>query len=92
MTGVQTCALPIFIVQDGLKVIDEVVHNIRESVKYVKGLDSKKLKFAGCLAMLPFLTSKKVRQDVPTRWNSTYLMIETCLKYRRAFVHLSSID
>uniref|UniRef100_A0A2N9IWT7 BED-type domain-containing protein n=1 Tax=Fagus sylvatica TaxID=28930 RepID=A0A2N9IWT7_FAGSY len=80
------------IVQDGLKVIDEVVHNIRESVKYVKGSDSRRLKFAGCLAMLPFLTSKKVRQDVPTRWNSTYLMIETCLKYRRAFVHLSSID
>uniref|UniRef100_A0A2N9IRW0 BED-type domain-containing protein n=1 Tax=Fagus sylvatica TaxID=28930 RepID=A0A2N9IRW0_FAGSY len=44
------------IVQDGLKVIDEVVHNIRESVKYVKGSDSRRLKFAGCLAMLPFLT------------------------------------
>uniref|UniRef100_A0A2N9IPK2 HAT C-terminal dimerisation domain-containing protein n=1 Tax=Fagus sylvatica TaxID=28930 RepID=A0A2N9IPK2_FAGSY len=42
------------IVQDGLKVIDEVVHNIRESVKYVKGSDSRRLKFAGCLAMLPF--------------------------------------
>ncbi|KAK9991761.1 hypothetical protein SO802_026746 [Lithocarpus litseifolius] len=41
---------------------------------------------------LPFLTSKKVRQDVPTRWNSTYLMIETCLKYRDAFSHLSRID
>jgi hypothetical protein len=80
------------IVQDGLKVIDEVVHNIRESVKYVKGSDSRRLKFVGCLTMLPFLTSKKVHQDVPTRWNSTYLMIEACVKYRRAFVHLSSID
>jgi hypothetical protein len=80
------------IVQDGLKLIDEVVYNIPESVKYVKCSHSRRLKFAGCLAMLSFLTRKKVRQDVPTRWNSTYLMIETCLKYRRAFVHLSSID
>jgi hypothetical protein len=49
------------IVQDGLKVIDEVVYNIHGSVKYVKSLDSRRLKFARCLAMLHFLTSKKVR-------------------------------
>ncbi|KAK9987421.1 hypothetical protein SO802_032372 [Lithocarpus litseifolius] len=53
---------------------------------------SGKLRFAQCLSELPFLISKKVRQDVPTRWNSTYLMIETCFKYRDAFSHLSRID
>ena len=80
------------IIQDGLKVINEVVYNLRESVKYVRGSNHRKLRFTQCLLELPFLTSMKVRQDVPTRWNSTYLMIETCLKYRDAFFHLNRID
>ena len=79
-------------IQDGLKVINEVVYNLCESVKYARGSDHMKLRFSQCLLELPFLTSKKVHQDIPTRWNSTYLMIETCLKYRDAFSHKSRID
>ena len=33
-----------------------------------------------------------LRQDVPTRWNSTFLMIENALYYRRAFCHLELTD
>ena len=55
------------IVQEGLKIIEQAVHNIRESVKYVRGNDMRKLRFTKCLQKLPNLTSKKVRQDVPTR-------------------------
>jgi hypothetical protein len=28
---------------------------------------------------------KGLKQDVPTRWNSTYLMLETAIHYRSAF-------
>ena len=31
---------------------------------------------------------KGLRQDVPTIWNSTFLMLQSALSYRRAFQHL----
>ena len=31
---------------------------------------------------------KGLRQDVPIRWNSTFLMLQSALFYRRAFQHL----
>jgi hypothetical protein len=30
--------------------------------------------------------------DVPTRWNSTYLMLKSALPYKKAFKHLSDGD
>jgi hypothetical protein len=30
--------------------------------------------------------------DTPTRWNSTYLMIETAMEYSRAFASLAKQD
>ena len=48
------------IVQEDLKIIEQAMHNIRESVKYVKGNNMRKVRFAKCLQELPNLTSKKV--------------------------------
>ena len=54
------------IVHDGLKVIDDSIHKIRESVKYVRGSEGRKIKFAECIAQLSMKGCKKVCQDVPT--------------------------
>ncbi|KAH7845226.1 hypothetical protein Vadar_005350 [Vaccinium darrowii] len=80
------------IVQEGLKVIDEAIYNIRESVKYVRGSEGRKIKFAECIAQLPSSCSKKVRQDIMTRWNSTYLMLECALVHRLAYSQLQLVD
>ncbi|KAL4605074.1 hypothetical protein ACB092_09G002400 [Castanea dentata] len=65
------------VVQDGLKEID-VVQKIHESIKYVRESQGRK--------------KKGSRQDVPTRWNSTFLMLQNALSYRRAFQHLELTD
>jgi hypothetical protein len=33
-----------------------------------------------------------LRQDMPTRWNSTYLMLEIVIHYRHVFSYLEMID
>ncbi|KAA8525070.1 hypothetical protein F0562_007066 [Nyssa sinensis] len=47
------------IVQASLKVIDEAVNKIRESVKYVRDIEGRKIKFVKCIAQLSLSCSKK---------------------------------
>ena len=44
------------------------------------------------MKFLSLNAKKGLRQDVPTRWNSTYLMLESAIFYRRAFNHLEISD
>jgi len=82
------------IVKDGLKAIDDCVVKIRESVKYVKGSESRKLFFQQCVRRTspPIKETKALWLDVPTRWNSTYFMLDRALIYRRAFKELYLSD
>ncbi|XP_050229246.1 zinc finger BED domain-containing protein RICESLEEPER 2-like [Mercurialis annua] len=81
-----------FILQDGLRNIDRSVQKVRESVKYVKGSQGRKQKFLDCVNFLSMNAKRGLRQDVPTRWNSTFLMLQSALFYRRAFCHLELSD
>ena len=51
-----------------------------------------KSNFASCLEQLSHVTSKQVCQDVPTRRNSTYLMLERAIGFREAFTLLKNMD
>ena len=80
------------VVQDGLKHIDDSVCKIRDSVKYVKGSQIRKEKFLECVKLVSMGDKRGLTQDVPTRWNSTYLMLDSAIHYRHAFQHLDLSD
>ncbi|XP_074352681.1 zinc finger BED domain-containing protein RICESLEEPER 2-like [Apium graveolens] len=75
-----------------LKDMDDSVVKVRESVKYIKGSPGRKENFIECIEQVALSRSKGLRQDVPTRWNSTYIMLDSALYYRRAFSHLKLSD
>ncbi|KZV40262.1 hypothetical protein F511_29621 [Dorcoceras hygrometricum] len=72
------------IVQEGLKVATASLNKIRESVKYVKDSESRMKKFEECVVAIGGIdTSISLRLDVSIRWNSTYLMLESAIKYKK---------
>jgi len=81
------------IVQEGLKVLGNALDQIRTSIKYVKGLEARMIKFKQCCERFTDIdTSRGLCLDVPTPWNSTYLMLKSVLKYRQVFLNLHLID
>ncbi|KAH9768374.1 putative AC transposase [Citrus sinensis] len=80
------------IVQYGLKEIEKEIEKACESVKYVKGSQVRKRKFLECVKQVSLDDKKGLRQDVPTRWNSTFLMLDSVLYYKNAFRHLHLSD
>ena len=47
---------------------------------------------AATLNLCSMYTGVGLRLDVPTRWNSTYLMLESALKYQKAFASFKAKD
>ncbi|XP_059435370.1 zinc finger BED domain-containing protein RICESLEEPER 2-like [Corylus avellana] len=80
------------IVQDGLKEINDAIQKIQDSVKYVRGSQVRKQSFLQAVNQISLDSHKGLKQDVPTRWNSTYLMLESVVHYRRAFSYLEMND
>ncbi|XP_077236569.1 zinc finger BED domain-containing protein RICESLEEPER 2-like [Tasmannia lanceolata] len=68
------------------------IKKIRESVKYVKGSEGRIIKFAECCEQVGVRHSMGLRMDVPTRWNATFLMLESAIKYRLAFQRYAMIE
>lgn len=80
------------IVKEGLKDVDDVIFKVKECVKYCKGSQARKQRFLESVRMCDLVYTKGLRQDVPTIWNYTFLMLESALYYKKAFKHLEIVD
>ncbi|KAI5335682.1 hypothetical protein L3X38_025816 [Prunus dulcis] len=73
------------IVKEGLKRLESSIVAIRNAVKFVRSSPSRLSYFKMCVETEKIECKGLVVMDVPTRWNSTYLMLDAALKFRKAF-------
>ncbi|KAG5533349.1 hypothetical protein RHGRI_027517 [Rhododendron griersonianum] len=80
------------IVKDGLDVIKVGIEKIRDSVAYWTASQKREEKFEETVRQLNVTSTKKLGLDCVTRWNSTFLMLQTALLYKDVFIRLSKRD
>ncbi|CAA7023805.1 unnamed protein product [Microthlaspi erraticum] len=80
------------VVRDGLDDNKATISRIRSDVRYVKSSPARSNKFKECLRHLKMASTAGVSLNVETRWNSTYLMLESALMLKRGFDMLALDD
>ncbi|CAN0919373.1 Zinc finger BED domain-containing protein RICESLEEPER 2 [Linum grandiflorum] len=76
------------IVKDGLDIIKEGIHKVRDSVVYWTGTPRRVEFFEEVVKQKNITFSKKLVLDCPTRWNSNFNMLSTAIPYKDVFVRL----
>ncbi|KAF1869298.1 hypothetical protein Lal_00018390 [Lupinus albus] len=80
------------IVKDGLEVVKDGIEKIRDSVAYWNATPKRNEKFEETAKQLRVPYTKKLILDCPTRWNSTYKMLEVAILYKDVFNRLRNCD
>jgi len=80
------------LVQDGFSEIRSVLYKIRECIEYVKGSSLIRQKFQEAINNGSLQDREMPTLDVPARWDTTFLMLESSLEFRTAFNHLEQFD
>ena len=78
--------------KNGLKYIHESIAKVQNVVRYVRASPARFEKFQECIENEKIKAKCLLSLDVPTRWNSTYLMLDCALKFVRAFDRLEEED
>jgi hypothetical protein len=80
------------LVQDGFSEIRSVLYKIRECIEYVRGSSLIRQKFQEAINNRSLLDREMPTLDVPARWDTTFLMLESSLEFITAFNHLEQLD
>ena len=80
------------VVNDGIKMLNTAIQSIRNAVRYVRSSPQRLESFKRCVEKVRIESKGLVILDVPTRWNSTFLMLESALKFKMAFDRLKVDD
>ncbi|KAL5570623.1 hypothetical protein UlMin_027198 [Ulmus minor] len=80
------------IVSDGLKELHQSIASIKAAVRYIRLSSARVDKLSVCVAKEKIDFKGKLVLDVPTRWNSTYKMLEVALKCQKAFERYEEED
>jgi hypothetical protein len=89
-----SCAAHILnlIVQDGLKEVDLTIVHVRAVVRYIRAGGTRLEKFKEILEEEKVDIKTFLKNDVPTRWNSTYIMLKAANVYEKVFTKLADED
>lgn len=80
------------IMTDDLKEQNNSIILIRKAIKYVRSFPSRLLKFKTCIEKEKIESKRLLALNVPTRWNSTYSMLEAAYKFEKAFERMEEED
>ena len=70
--------------QDGTEILDNLINNLREMVKYFKRSPSRLHAFVATCKSLGVKVGNHLHLDCKTRWSSTFKMISTARGYKEA--------
>ncbi|KAJ6316890.1 hypothetical protein OIU78_020055 [Salix suchowensis] len=80
------------LVQDGFSEIRSLLYKIRECIEYVNESSLRRQWFQEAINNGSLQDKEMPFQDVPARWDTTFLMLESSLEFREAFNHLEQLD
>ncbi|CAM8883945.1 unnamed protein product [Rhodiola kirilowii] len=79
------CHILNLIVKDGLGELEKAIEGIRNCVKYIHSSSARLDAFRNVAILENMDSMSNIPMDVPTRWNSTYKMLEGAFKYKGVF-------
>ncbi|KAL9678940.1 hypothetical protein QQ045_016792 [Rhodiola kirilowii] len=77
---------------DGLGELEKAIEGIRNCVKYIHSSSARLDAFRNVAILENMDSMSNIPMDVPTRWNSTYKMLEGAFKYKVVFSRMNDED